>query len=76
MKTNVAVIYGGNSSEHDISILSGRYTASVIDREKFNVYEVLLKEKNWDVVEWDESDKMTVKAPLPKQRGILYSLLM
>lgn len=66
MKTNVAVIYGGNSSEHDISILSGRYTASVIDREKFNVYEVLLKGSNWDVVEWDESDKMTVKGKIDK----------
>ena len=65
MKTSVAVIYGGNSSEYDISVLSGRYTASMIDREKYDVYEVLLRYADWNVVEWD-NDKMTVKGPVEK----------
>ncbi|MBP5210867.1 MAG: D-alanine--D-alanine ligase [Bacteroidales bacterium] len=65
MKKSVAVIYGGNSSEYEISILSGRYTASMIDREKFDVYEVLLKGADWEVVEW-ENDQKIVKGPVEK----------
>ncbi|MCF0178282.1 MAG: D-alanine--D-alanine ligase [Bacteroidales bacterium] len=57
MKKQVAVIYGGNSSEYEISILSGRYVASAIDHDKYDVYEVLLKGLDWSVVQWD-GDKM------------------
>ena len=59
MKKNVAVIYGGPSSERQISILSGRHVASVIDREKYDVYEILFNTDNWQMVEWD-GDKMNV----------------
>ena len=53
MKKKIAVIYGGNSSEHEISVASGRYTASAIDKDKYEVYEVLLKGLDWNVVCWD-----------------------
>ena len=59
MKSNVAVIYGGPSSERQISILSGRYAASVIDRDRYNVYEVLFNTDCWQMVEWD-GDNMSV----------------
>ncbi len=47
MKPNVAVVYGGFSSEREISIASGKYVASVIDKEKFNVYRVNISKKHW-----------------------------
>ncbi len=50
MKKNIAVIYGGYSAEHDISVLSGKYIASQIDNTKFNVFEILLKKDNWILV--------------------------
>ena len=65
MKKNVAVIYGGPSSERPISILSGRYAASQIDRERYNVYEILFNTDCWQVVEW-EGEEMTVKGVVDK----------
>ncbi len=44
---NIAVIYGGYSSEYQISIQSGKYIASIIDGEKFNVYEILMLPEKW-----------------------------
>lgn len=49
MKKNIAVIYGGYSSEHEISIKSGQYVASILDRNLFNVYEILITKKNWTI---------------------------
>lgn len=65
MKKNVAVIYGGPSSERPISILSGRFAASQIDRDRYNVYEVLFNPDCWQVVSWDE-DNMTVLGVVDK----------
>lgn len=50
MKKIVAVIYGGNSSEHDVSIQSGKNVAGSIDRNRYDVYEILLKGTSWKVV--------------------------
>ncbi len=47
MKKNIAVVYGGFSSEHDISVKSGKYVASVIDHNLFNVYQVHLSRDKW-----------------------------
>ena len=49
MKKNVAVIYGGYSAEHEISKLSGKYISSIIDRKKFNVFDILISKKEWIV---------------------------
>ncbi len=65
MKPNIAVIYGGPSSERPISILSGRYAASVIDRDRYNVYEILFNTDNWQLVEWD-GEQMNVKGVVDK----------
>lgn len=48
MKT-IALIYGGNSKECEISVLSGKNIASHIDRTKYRVFEILLKDKSWTV---------------------------
>ena len=58
MKKNIALIYGGNSSEWQISIQSGKFVASHIDRSRYNVYEVLLRGASWSVggTEIDKTD--------------------
>jgi len=60
---NIAVIYGGNSSEFEVSVSSGRQVAANIDSALYNVYEVLLMGNSWAVqlhgnatVEVDKSD--------------------
>lgn len=45
---NVLLLYGGGSTEHDISILSSVYIESIIDREQFNIIPVLIeKDSSW-----------------------------
>lgn len=44
----VAVIYGGMSSEHDVSMISGKNILDSIDKSKYDVYPVIItKEGNW-----------------------------
>jgi D-alanine-D-alanine ligase len=40
---NIAVIYGSDSSEWEVSCRSGEFTASRIDGSKFNVYEIFAR---------------------------------
>ncbi len=50
MKKNIAVIYGGFSAEYQISVLSGKYVSSVIDNQKFNVFDICIDKEKWTVV--------------------------
>src|SRR5690606_15398084 len=48
MKKNILVLLGGGSTEHDISLVSGKYLMESIDRENYNVFEVVIdKDFNW-----------------------------
>ena len=49
MKKNIAVIYGGNSSEFEVSVNSGKQVSANIDKTRYNVYEVLLIGESWAV---------------------------
>lgn len=53
MKKSIALIYGGNSEEAEISIQSGKNVAGSICREKYDIYEVLLRGVNWRVLNPD-----------------------
>ena len=46
---NIAVIYGSDSSEWEVSVRSGEFTASQIDGERFNVYEIFARFGKWVV---------------------------
>lgn len=48
MKTNVAVFFGGRSTEHEISVISANQAMAAIDSEKYNVIPVYItKEGRW-----------------------------
>ena len=49
-KKTIALIYGGNSLEAEISIKSGKNVADNLDRNRYNIYEVLLRGESWRVV--------------------------
>lgn len=53
MKKSIALIYGGNSSEAEISIKSGKNVSANIHREEYDVYEILLRGVNWRVLNPD-----------------------
>jgi len=48
-KKKIALIYGGDSSEAEVSVMSGRNISRNIDRERYDVYEILLKGSDWNV---------------------------
>jgi D-alanine-D-alanine ligase len=49
MKKNIAVIYGGDSSEFEVSVRSGENVFNAIDSTIYNVWKVQLKGLKWDV---------------------------
>lgn len=54
MKKNIAVVYGGDSSEFVVSVNSSKNVYESIDKTVFNVWKVQLKGNDWDVYENDE----------------------
>ncbi|MDR2413664.1 MAG: D-alanine--D-alanine ligase [Odoribacteraceae bacterium] len=48
---NVAVIAGGNSQEHEVSIQSGNHIYELLDEKKYNKFLVVIKGADWHVVE-------------------------
>ena len=47
-KRNIAIVCGGDSSEHDVSLRSGQGLYSFFDKERYNIYLVDVKETNWN----------------------------
>ena len=50
MKRTVAIIAGGESSEHGVSMRSAKGIYSFIDKAKYNLYIVELSKKAWEAV--------------------------
>ena len=50
MKRTVAIIAGGDSSEHEVSMNSAKNIYSYIDKEKYNLDRVELSKKAWEAV--------------------------
>ena len=49
LKRTVAIVCGGDSSEHDVSLRSAQGLYSFFDKERYNVYIVDLKGQDWNV---------------------------
>ncbi len=47
MKKNIALIAGGDSGEHNISILSSNEIEKNIDPKLYNVYKIVLRGRDW-----------------------------
>ncbi len=46
-KLNVAILVGGDSPEADVSIKSGAFVESVLNRDLYNVYPVTVRGRDW-----------------------------
>ena len=79
-KLHVAVIFGGRSGEHEVSLMSARSVLSVLDAAKYEVTQVgITHEGTWltgtDVLEKFESNKTdglipVLVSPDPSERGL------
>ena len=49
LKRNIAIVCGGDSSEHDVSLRSAQGLYSFFDKERYNIYLVDIKGTNWHV---------------------------
>ncbi|MBP5535319.1 MAG: D-alanine--D-alanine ligase [Bacteroidales bacterium] len=47
MKKNIALVMGGFSGEHDISINSGCQVYDSLDHEKYNIYKIVVEREGW-----------------------------
>lgn len=61
--STIAVIYGSDSSEWEVSCRSGEFTASRIDQE-FDVYEIFARFGKWELAAYRRRNSMRV--PLPE----------
>jgi len=54
MKKNIAVIWGGDSSEYVVSVKSGRNIFNSIDTEKFTPWLIRMRFEEWNVMDGEE----------------------
>ncbi len=59
LKRNIAIVCGGDSSEHDVSMRSAQGLYSFFDKERYNIYIVDVKGINWHV-EFEDGDVATI----------------
>lgn len=59
----IAVFYGSDSSEWEVSCRSGEFTASRIDGDRYDVYEIFARFGKWQLVAYKKKDAMRVIFP-------------
>lgn len=55
MKRTIAIVAGGDSSEHEVSMKSAEGIYSFIDKERYTLYIIELTKKRWEAVLSDNS---------------------
>lgn len=71
MKLNVAVVFGGKSTEHDISIISALQAIENMDKEKYNIIPVYIDKKG-DFY-YSEDDKLFKMENYKNQNSLVKS---
>ncbi len=61
-KKNIALFYGGNSLEWEVSVRSGKNVATYIDKERYNLYEILLRGRDWSICDPTKAEAVPVCA--------------
>ena len=56
MKKNIAIIMGCYSNEYKISIKSGNVVFKYLDKQKFNVYRIIISKEKWVYLDKDENE--------------------
>ena len=59
----IAVIYGSDSSESEVSCRSGEFVASRLDGSMYDIYEVFARFGKWSLVAYKKKDSMRVILP-------------
>ena len=60
---SIAVVYGSDSSEWEVSCRSGEFTASRIDEYMYDVYEIFARKGDWKLVAMRKANSMRMPFP-------------
>ena len=60
---SIAVIYGSDSSEWEVSCRSGEFTAQRIDERKYDVYEIFARFGKWKLLAMRKANSMRMAFP-------------
>ena len=60
---SIAVIYGSDSSEWEVSCRSGEFTATNIDDTQYDVYQIFARFGKWSLVSYRRRNSMPVAFP-------------
>jgi len=66
----LAIVYGSDSSEWEVSIRSGEFTAASFDPERYDVYEIFARFGNWQLVAYRAGAGRRVCIPLEQRPQI------
>ncbi|MEL0186221.1 MAG: D-alanine--D-alanine ligase, partial [Flavobacteriaceae bacterium] len=61
MKKNVAVVMGGYSLEHNVSLNSGAYVMKTIDDKLYNIFKIIISKEKWVYVDGDNNEHILNK---------------
>ena len=61
--SNIAVIYGSDSSEWEVSCRSGEFVAARIDDTQYSIYEIFARFGKWQLVAFRKKDSMRITFP-------------
>lgn len=67
---SIAVIYGSDSSEWEVSLRSGEFTASQMDSEKYDVYEIFARFGSWTLAAYRMRGASRVAFPVDSRPEI------
>ena len=70
MINNIVVIYGSDSSEWEVSVRSGEFTASQIDGTKYDVYEMFARFGQWHLAAYRRKGEDRVVIPVGERPEI------
>lgn len=59
----IAVVYGSDSSEWEVSCRSGEFVASRIDDSKYDIYQIFARFGKWQLVAYKKKNAMRVAFP-------------
>jgi len=83
MRKTIALVYGGDSSEAEVSVRSGRHMAGAIDRERYEVYEIMITGRDWKVlledgisVQIDKADFSFIYPSQPRSKRITFDIAL